>query len=102
MSKLLPEQLPSKIPDLYETAGSLNPICHIKLFTPDSSWSWYIIEFSKEDNDRCYGYVDGLEAELGYFSLAELELFYGTFNLSIERDTSFKPTRLSKVKKEKQ
>ena len=99
MSKLIPQTTLSNIPDLYETGGELNPKCHVKLFTPNSDWSWYIIEFSKEDRDACYGYVDGLEGELGYFSLRELEELFKTFALGVERDVCFKPTRLSKVKK---
>ena len=34
--ELISEELLNKIPDLYETERSINPICHIKLFTPDS------------------------------------------------------------------
>lgn len=61
MSKLIPQTLLSDIPDLYQTEESLNPICYVKLFTPDSNWTWYIIEFSKADVTTCYGYVQGLE-----------------------------------------
>ncbi|MEN5407683.1 DUF2958 domain-containing protein, partial [Aliarcobacter butzleri] len=39
-----------------------------------------------------------LERELGYFSLDELESVRGLFGLKVERDLSFKPTKLSKVK----
>ena len=69
----------------------------MKLFTPDSSWSWYIIEFSKADRDTCYGYVQGLESELGYFTLGELEKVHGSLGLAVERDLYFSPTRLSKI-----
>jgi hypothetical protein len=98
MRKLIPPKLLSDIPDLHETEGATNPICHIKLFTPDSHWSWYIIEFSKSDVDTCYGYVEGLESELGYFSLKELESVHGPLGLVIERDLHFKPTMLSSLK----
>lgn len=74
MSKLIPQTLLSDIPDLYETENTLDPICHVKLFTPDSNWTWYIIEFSKEDTKTCFGYVQGMESELGYFTLDELEV----------------------------
>ena len=97
MSKLIPQILLSDIPDLYETEGSLNPMCHVKLFTPDSNWSWYIIEFSKTDTSTCYGYVKGLESELGYFTLEELESVHGPLGLSIERDLSFTPAPFSTV-----
>ena len=98
MSKLIPQTLLSDIPDLYATEGSLDPLCYVKLFTPDSNWTWFIIEFSKADVKTCYGYVQGLESELGYFTLEELESVHGSLGLSIERDLSFKPTLFSKIK----
>jgi len=99
MSKLIPQTLLSDIPDLYETEGQLNPLCYVKLFTPDSNWNWYIIELSKVDIKTCYGYVIGLENELGYFSLEELESLHGPLGLTIERDLSFVPTPFSQIKK---
>jgi hypothetical protein len=99
MCKLIPQTLLSDIPDLYETEGSLNPICYVKLFTPDSNFTWYIIEFSKVDTNTCYGYVQGLENELGYFSLEELESVHGSLGLAIERDLSFKPTLFATIKR---
>ena len=98
MSKLIPQTLLSDIPDLYATEGETNPLCYVKLFTPDSNWTWYIIEFSKEDRNTCYGYVQGFEDELGYFTLAELESVHGPLGLSVERDLSFEPTRFATVK----
>jgi len=100
MGKLVPQTLLSDIPDLYATEGSTNPLCYVKLFTPDSNWTWYIIEFSKEDRNTCYGYVQGLESELGYFTLGELENVHGALGLGVERDLYFKPTSLSTIKKE--
>ena len=99
MSKLIPQTLLSDIPDLYETEEQLDPLCYVKLFTPDSSWTWFIIEFSKADRSTCYGYVQGLESELGYFTLEELESVHGPLGLKIERDLSFNPTQFSSIKK---
>ena len=99
MSKLIPQTLLSDIPDLYETEGNTNPLCHVKLFTPDSNWTWYIIELSKNDTNTCYGYVQGIESELGYFTLEELETLHGPLGLAIERDMLFRPTSFSKIKK---
>ncbi|QOY50942.1 DUF2958 domain-containing protein [Candidatus Sulfurimonas baltica] len=87
------------LPDLYDTENTKDPICHIKLFTPDSNWTWYITEISKEDKDTCFGLVSGHELELGYFTLSELNSVRGPFGLKIEQDTSFTPTPLSEVKK---
>ena len=65
MGNLIPEELISSIPKLYETERNLNPICHVKLFTPDSVFTWFIIECSI-DGDTCYGYVQGFESELDF------------------------------------
>jgi len=99
MSKLIPQTLLSDIPELYETEGQLNPLCHVKLFTPDSNWNWYVIEYFTEDRNTCYGYVQGLDSELGYFQLSELESIRGPLGLAIERDLSFTPTPFSQIKK---
>ncbi len=98
MSKLIPQTLLGDIPDLYATEGEINPLCYVKLFTPDSNWTWYIIELSKNDMNTCYGYVQGLENELGYFTLEELESIHGPLGLAVERDLSFQPSLLSKLK----
>lgn len=99
MNTFIPQTLLSDIPDLYGTENSLDPTCHVKLFTPDSNWTWYIIEFSKADKDTYYGYTVGLENELGYFSLSELESVHGPLGLKIERDLWFEPTPFTQVKK---
>ena len=99
MSNLIPDSLLAKLPNLYDSENEKDPICHIKLFTPDSNWTWYIIEFSKEDNNTCFGYVIGHEAELGYFNLSEIEEVRGALGLAVEHDTSFTQVCLSEVKR---
>lgn len=104
MGNLIPESILENIPNLYETERSINPICQVKLFTPDSQysqWTWYIIEFSKEDKSTCYGYIKGFESELGYFSLEELESIKGPLGLAVECDLSFSPTALEIIRKSK-
>ena len=99
MSKLIPTLLLEAIPNLYDTEDVKDPICHIKLFTPDSSWTWYIIECSQEDKNQCFGFVIGHESELGYFNLNEIENLTGPLGLPVELDTSFTPVCLSEVKR---
>lgn len=99
MDALIPFSLRDTIPALYESEDQKDPLCHIKLFTPDANWTWYVIEFSKANQDICYGYVQGLENELGYFSLNELRSIKGSLGLAVERDVLFKPTPLSQIKK---
>jgi len=99
MDTLIPKEILDTIPDLYETERTKDPLCQVKLFTPDANWTWYIIEHSKEDGVTCYGYVEGIESELGYFSLEEIVGVRGVMHLAIERDMQFKPTYLSIIKK---
>ena len=99
MDELIPISLQDTIPNLYEMEDKKDPLCHIKLFTPDANWTWYVIELSKTNRDICYGYVKGLENEMGYFSLNELRSIKGSLGLTVERDLLFEPTVLSKIRK---
>lgn len=99
--KLLTDELINKFPPLYATENEKDPMVLCKFFTPDSSWSWYAIEFDKTKK-IFFGYVCGFENELGYFSLTELESIKGHLGLNVERDTSFEPKKLSVIKKELQ
>lgn len=94
---LLPLELREALPPLYtnEELG-LAAQALVKFFTPDSSWTWYGSEFDGED--IFFGLVIGFEAELGYFSLAELESVKGPMGLPIERDEHFKPKTLQEIK----
>lgn len=87
----------SKIPKLYETEEIEieDKTVHVKLFTPWSNWTWYVIECDGED--RCFGFVKGLEAEFGYFSLKELASIEGPFGLRVERDKSFSPIQVGDI-----
>ena len=95
---LIAKDIVNKIPNLYETENQEEKICYVKLFLADSNWTWYIIEIDKSDYNTCYGLVDGFEQELGYFSLSELESISDSYGLKAELDSSFKATRLSKIK----
>ena len=95
--KLIPKNLLNFIPKLYETEEQIDPISYVKLFL--DGWTWYITELSI-NGDIAFGYVvSPFGAELGYFSLEEIKGIRGSLGLGVERDLSFKPTKLSSVKK---
>ena len=95
--ELIPQDLLKTIPKLYETEEQNNPIVYVKLFL--DSWIWYITELSI-DGDIGFGYVvSPFGAELGYFSLEEIKGIKGSLGIGVERDLSFKPMKLSSVKK---
>ena len=85
--ELLPAEIKEKLPKLYECEElGLLAIALLKLFTPDSSWTWYASEFDGED--LFFGLVDGFETELGYFSLSELKEARGPLGLPKRSDCS--------------
>ncbi len=50
-----------------------------KFFTPDANWTWYAVSASRDPetgNVQFFGLVDGLELELGYFWLSELQSLF--------------------------
>ena len=83
--QLIPDELKATIPKLYATENVADPIVQVKLFTPDSSWTWLIVEVDLEER-IAFGLVKGLEIEMGYISLEELEEARGPLGLPIERD----------------
>lgn len=95
--KLLTKELEAKLPPLYSQDGKGDDaLALVKFFTPDSSWTWYATEYDPVER-VFFGLVDGLEKELGYFSLDELESVKGPLGLRIERDIYFEPTRIKEL-----
>lgn len=94
--ELLDQESREKLPELYsgEEKG-LDAQVQVKFFTPDSNWSWFASEF--DGRDLFFGLVVGLEIELGYWSLAELEQVRGPLGLPIERDLYFEAKTLREL-----
>ncbi len=109
--QLLTKELKVKLPPLYSQDRNPDPLVVCKFFTPDSNWTWYAYEGSPVDEEGYYdtnkekvdflffGLVVGLDVELGYFSLAELQSVHGALGLPVERDCWFLPKPLSEVRK---
>lgn len=94
--KLLTNEIRKQLPKLYENEGQgTGQKAIVKFFTPWSNWTWYATEFDGED--LFFGWVEGLESELGYFSLSELESLNGPFGLKVERDVHFTPVTLNEL-----
>ena len=103
LMQLLTKELRKQLPPLYFQKNEKDPMVYIKYFDPVGSWTWYVIEGEgREDNFLFFGLVIGFEAELGYFTLNELQTAKsgatGIRAMSIERDLYFTPCKLSKVK----
>ena len=95
---LLPKEIEEILPPLYSTENENDPIVHVRFYHPftNPKWEWFLTEYSKEEK-LCFGLVSGnVDAELGYFSLFELETIE-----NIQRVLDFKPKRLSKIHEER-
>src|SRR6266705_3556803 len=96
--KLLTDELRSQLPALYDQENKEDAMVYAKFFTPWTGWTWFVTEGSQEEDDFIFfGYVIGLEAEWGHFSLNELESIRGPGGLTIERDLYFTPKRTSEI-----
>ena len=99
--QLLTPELCDQLPRLYAQELQADPMVHLKFFTPDAGWTWYVTEGEREESGdvRFFGYVVGLESEWGYFMLSDLESVRGPLGLSIERDVQFAPSRFNEIKR---
>ncbi|MBN2286883.1 MAG: DUF2958 domain-containing protein [Tissierellales bacterium] len=91
------------LPALYSQDEVEDPLVILKYFTPDSSWTWLIIEGSEQEDGDWMFFCKASshlcpEGELGYVMLSELEQVRGSLDLSVERDLYWKAKPLSKCK----
>ena len=90
--KLMTKALEKKLPPV----GSDSSKAFIKWFTPDSNFTWYVMEYNPETGE-CFGLVEGLEKEFGYFNINEIKTLRGKFGLPVERDTYFETTSIKEL-----
>lgn len=104
--KLLTKEIRETLPGLYSQDGKGGKaVVHVKFFCPDAGpWTWYATEgepvlddFGAEIDFQLFGLVHGLEKELGYFNLSELEQARGPLGLPIERDLYWQPKTLAEI-----
>jgi len=97
--QLLTDELRKIIPPFYssEDLELEEKMVYAKFFLADAQWSWYILELDKKSN-TFFALVDGLDQELGYVSLDELEQVRGHMGLRIERDLYFTPVKYGELR----
>ncbi|MCA9906352.1 MAG: DUF2958 domain-containing protein [Anaerolineae bacterium] len=97
--ELLPGEIRAALPPLRanEEQG-MKAVAPVKLFTPDSNYTWYLTEF--DGADECFGLVSGDFLELGYFSIGEIEGVRGSLGLPVERDLYYTPQTLEALKQQ--
>ncbi len=97
--QLLTDELRKIIPPFYssEDVELEEKMIYAKFFLADAQWSWFILEYDPESN-TFFALVDGLDRELGYVSLDELEQVRGHMGLHVERDLYFTPVKYKDLK----
>ena len=103
--KMLTKEIENRIPKLYEQDGKgFDAIVHVKYFDAWGSSVWFGTEYDPEER-IFFGWAclngDTEMAELGYFSLDELESLTKFGRPRIERDLYFKPVTLRKAIKDR-
>lgn len=93
--KLLTKEILKKLPPIYanEFKDPKDVKVIAKFFNTGSAQIWYATEFDPKEK-MFFGFVNlGWDdtAELGYFSLAELEEIRGCWGLGVERDLYWNP-----------
>ena len=119
--KLLTKEIIRKLPPLYAQDGKGDAAkIHVKFFSPDGSWTWFVTEGNpivRRDGEIIgdipqadmqpgdeivdwlfFGMVHGFEKELGNFVLSELLSVRGKLGLPIERDLYFGDHTLGDLK----
>lgn len=96
--RLLTRDIMKAMPNLYATESVPlgQKLVRAKLFTPWSSWTWFLIE-CEPDGPIAWGLVVGHESEFGYIDLAELEDVSGPGGLKVERDMHFEPCTVAEL-----
>jgi len=101
--KLMTKELAKTIPAIGDQREVEDPIAYAKIFNPYGAGTWFITEFNPETKE-CYGYVELLDSESGFFDFTELESLRVPYIrgqrpvAKLERDLYFSPTPLSQIR----
>jgi len=89
--QLLTKEVERTIPALgsQDAKDPREVLVRVHWFSPYSGWDWWCLEADRQDDGGllCFGLVRGFEAELGYWTLLELEQARGPAGVPlVERD----------------
>jgi hypothetical protein len=101
--KLITKEVEKTLPPLYSQDEVEDPVCHLKFFTPDAGWTWYIVEGSEQEDGDWLFFCKVIspivpDGELGYVLLSQLEQVRGALGLAVERDLWWRAKPLSQCK----
>ena len=96
---LLSDELRARLPPLLSQEAEPDPMVYAKLFLPNTSLTWYVLEGEATATDFVLGclFVGTEEYSFGHFAQSFLELFRGPNGEVIEQDRAFTEGRLTDV-----
>ena len=94
---LMTPELEKLFKKLQKESNKEDPTLIAKFFNPSGIGSWFASEYDPKTR-ICYGFVDLLEQEWGYFSLDELEALKLPYGLEIEVDVLWRPKTFSEAR----
>ena len=101
--ELMTKELGERIPALYaneKVEDYDDVLAPVKLFSPYSNWTWYVTEWDP-NTGTCFGLVEGLESEIGYFDLTELAEATALGGVpAVERDLYWEPRTIGEIRLE--
>lgn len=96
--KLITKPILKKATSQYKLGSDMKQKIVAKFFDPYGDWTWYLMNIDPDDEDYCWGIVDGFAVEMGSFSIKELEEVKAPWGGSrIERDKYWTPKKASEV-----
>jgi hypothetical protein len=98
--KLITDEIAKVTPAIGETAelSSNDVLVTAHFFNPLGPGDWFLTELG-DNRDYAFGLAVITDAELGYFSIAELESLELHAGLTIKRDEFWSPSSLAEVMK---
>ena len=104
--KLMTQEVIKGLPKLYAQENVEDAIVHVKFFTPDAGWTWFVTEGEQKEYDHGMDWLffgkcvspmcpDG---EWGYTTLGQLQEVRGSLGLPVERDMHFSKKPASECK----
>lgn len=97
--RLMTPELEKRFAEIGSQSDIADPVIVAKFFNPTGGGTWYATEYDPKSK-IFFGYVSifgDWNDEWGYFSLAELEFFVGSFGVGIERDLFWTEQKASAV-----
>lgn len=90
---------PGALPLQSAESDDTESVCAVKLFTPDSSWTAYLIDWDPGDK-IAFALVEHHFVEFGSVDLEEIARARGPLGLPIERDTHWTPRVANELRAE--